>query len=238
MMKILANILCAFVPSRHGRRMLRLRFGYPIRKWIRFAKSFSSSRHTQVSCTCGYRGINFVVNIDNKYVFKFPLRTDGAEIALREKRITDALRPISPIKIPKMELLEFDGMTVRKYECVNGIGFHAMNRQIQNAHAEKIAKQLAKFLYVVGMANPREILDLKNNKKDAPAIMHGWSQNDLWDNFIMNPKTFDVIAMIDWEDAGFNDFYNCFTGGTGNHVVKSALLREYLKLFLSDAIRK
>lgn len=238
MIKILANILCVFIPSRHGRRMLRLRMMYPIRKWIRFAKKFSNVRHPRVSCTCGYRGVNFIVNVDNKYVFKFPLRTNGAAISIREQRITNALRPISPIKIPNMELVEFDGLTIRRYECVNGIGFHALDRKTQNAHAEKIAKQLAKFLYVVGMANPREISDLKNHKNDKPAIMHGWNQNDLWDNFIMNPKTFDVIAMIDWEDTGFNDFYNCFTGGTGNHVVKSALLREYLKLFLTDAIRK
>ncbi|MBO4745524.1 MAG: hypothetical protein J5613_00435 [Alphaproteobacteria bacterium] len=238
MIKILANILCVFIPSRHGRRMLRLRLSHPIRRWIRFAKSFSNARHPRVSYTCGYRAVNFVVNIDNKYVFKFPLRTNGAEISIREKRITDALRPISPIKIPKMELVEFDGLTIRKYECINGIGFHALDKKTQSAHAEKIAKQLAKFLYVVGMADPREIRDLKDSKNDKPTIMHGWNQDDLWDNFIMNPKTFDVLAMIDWESSLFSNFYNCFTGGTGNHIVKSALLREYLKLFLTDAIRK
>ena len=234
MKKILVNVLCLFVPKRRWRDMLRVQLTYPVRRWTRFAKSFSNKSKPRVKYTYGHRCINFVVNIDDKYVFKFPLKNDGREIAIREQRITDALRKVSPIKIPDMELVEFDGRMVRKYECVRGIGFHYLSREIQNAHADKIARQMAKFLYVVGMANPREIRDLKNNPNDRPSVMHGWNQNDLWDNFILNPKTFDVVAIIDWEEAGFNDFQRSFTGGTGNSLVKVALLREYLKLVLGD----
>ncbi len=231
MKKLLVNILCMFVPGRHRRAMLRVRLNYPIRRWTRFAKSFSHKPNPYVKYTYGHRCINFVVNIDNKYVFKFPLKTDGHEISIREKRITDALRPISPIKIPKMDIVEFDGMAIRKYEYVNGVGFHALDRKTQDAHIERIAKQLAKFFFVVGMSDPREIRDLKPKKNDKPSIMHGWNQNDLWDNFMLNPKTFDVVAMIDWEEAGFNDFHRRFSGGTGNGLAKATLLREYLKLF-------
>ena len=123
-------------------------------------------------------------------------------------------------------------MTVRKYECINGIGFHSLDRKTQNAKADVIARQLARFFYVVGKADPVQIRDLKDKKSDKPTIMHGWTQNDLWDNFIMNPDTFEILALIDWEEAGFGDFYRCFVGGTRNDVVKSALLREYLKLYL------
>ena len=238
MKKLLISILCIFVPGRHRRGALRVQLNYPIRRWTKFAKSFSTARYPRAKYTYGFRCANFVVKIDDKYVFKFPLGDDGYAIATREKRITDALRPISPIKIPKMEIVEFEGVAVRKYECINGIGFHALDRKTQNAHVDKIAKQLAKFLYVVGMVDPREIFDLKDNKNDKPSVMHGWNQNDLWDNFIMDPKTFDVIALIDWEDAGFNDFYKSFVGGTGNDKAKVALLREYLKLYLSESIRK
>lgn len=231
MKKLLINILCAFVPGRHNRGMLRIRLNYPIRKWTRFAKSCSRAKHPRVRYTCGFRCINFVVNIDDKYVFKFPLVGDGRAIALREQRITDALRPISPIKIPNMKILDYDGMAVRRYDCVRGIGFHSMDHKTQNSVADHIAKQLAQFLYIVGMADPIEIRDLKPKRSVGPGIMHGWNQNDLWDNFIMNPKTFDIVAVIDWEQAGFGDFYDCFTHGTKNAVVKNALLREYLKLY-------
>ena len=234
MKKFLINILCFFIPTRHRRDAIRMELNHPIRKWTKFAKSFSKNAHPRVKYTYGFRCINFVVTIDDRFVFKFPLSGDGVEIAKREKRITDALRPISPIKIPKMEILDFDGMAVRKYECINGIGFHSLDKKTQVAHADKIVQQLANFLYIVGKADPVQIRDLKNKKSDKPSIMHGWSQNDLWDNFIMNPKTFDIIGIIDWEEAGFNDFYRCFVGGTRNNFVKGALLREYLKLYLQN----
>ena len=230
MKKFLINILCAFVPGRHNRGMLRVRLNHPIRKWTKFAKSFVDKKHARVKYTYGYRCINFVVNVDNKYVFKFPLKGDGKSIAIREKKITDALRKISPIKIPGMDILNYNGVAVRKYECVNGIGFHSLDKKTQNAIADHVAKQLAKFLYVVGKSDPVAIREFKAKKSECPSIMHGWNQNDLWDNFIMDPKTFNIIAVIDWEEANFNDFYDCFTHGTKNKAVKNALLREYLKL--------
>ena len=231
MKRLLAEFICMFVPKHHSRKRIRVEMNNPIRKWTAFAKSFSNSRHPHVKRTYGHRFGNFVVNIDDKFVFKFPIKSNGWDVAEREKRITDALRPISPIKIPKMEILDFNGIAVRKYECINGIGFHHLTRDVQNAHTEKIAKQLAKFLYIVGKSDPVAIRDLKNKKTDRPSVMHGWSQNDLWDNFILNPKTFDVVAAIDWEDAIFGDFYRCFTSDTGNDNMKIALLREYLKLY-------
>ena len=231
MRKLLVNILCGFVPSRRMRMRLRMELNNPIRKWTRFAKTFSNNKHPKVKYTYGYRCVNFVVNIDDKYVFKFPLKGNGYEISKREKRITEALRPISPIKIPDMEILDFNGLAVRKYECIKGIGFHSLSRETQNKHIEKISKQLANFLYVVGKSDPKEITDLKKKESDKPGLMYGWNQNDLWDNFIMNPKTFDIIGIIDWEGAGFNDFSNCFSEGTGNHGIQSALRQEYLKLW-------
>ena len=232
MKKLLINILCGFIPGRARRNRIRMELNNPIRKWTRFAKSFSNQKHPKVKYTYGFRCINFVVNIDNKWVFKFPLENDGWEIARREKRITDCLRKISPLKIPDMEILDFNGLAVRKYECINGVGFRSLDKQTQNKNADKIAKQLAEFLYVIGCAEPKEIRDLKKDKNDKPSIMHGWNQNDLWDNFLIDVKTFKVIGVIDWEGACFNDFYTCFTHGTRNNAIKDALLREYLKLYM------
>ena len=62
-------------------------------------------------------------------------------------------------------------------------------------------------------------------------MMYGWNQNDLWDNFLLNPKTYDVVAAIDWEGATYGSFQKCFTSGTHNKKTKSALLREYMKLY-------
>ena len=234
MRRLLINILCGFVWNRKKRNILRMELNNPIRKWVKFAKSFSSEKHPKIKNTSGYRCGNFVVCVDDRWVFKFPIKTDGKEISIREKRIIDALRPISPIKIPEMEILDFEGLAVRKYEFIKGVGFHKLPREKQNKIADKIATQLAKYLYEIGCADPVEIRDLKPRPTDKTSIMHGWCQNDLWDNFIMDEKTFDVIAIIDWEGAGFNDFYGTFINGTGNSAVKIALLREYLRLGIHE----
>ena len=232
MKKLLINILCSFIPNKSKRKAIRMRLNNPITyKMANFAKSFSKSKHPKIKYTYGYRCANFVVTIDDKWVFKFPLTNDGHDIAIREQRITDALRPLSPFKIPKMEIIDFNGITVRKYEFVHGIGFHALSRDLQNKHADKIAKQLAKFLYIIGTSDPDEIRDLKQKPKDKPNIMYGWNQNDLWDNFILNPKTFDIVGIIDWESACFNNFQNCFTHGIGNLYIKDLLLHDYLKFY-------
>ena len=231
MRKVFANIISGFIPWRKLRHRVRARLRIPMRKYLRFVKSFSTARHPNVQCVFGHRCVNFVVVLDNKYVFKFPIRNNGYAIATREKRITDALRPISPIKIPKMEIFDCDGVAVRRYEYIHGVGYHALDEKTKVAIVGKIAKQLAKFLYVVGTADPREIRDLKPHRTDRPRMMHGWNNTDLWDNFILNPKTFDVIAFIDWEGAAFNDFYVFFTSGTHQDGLKQALLCEYLKLW-------
>ena len=231
MKKTLVNIICCFVPSKHARHRLRVEMTHPIRKWVKFAASFSKNKHPVIKRTYGHRYANFVINVDNKFVFKFPLHGNARDIAMREKRITDALRPISPIKIPKMEIVDLDGMSVRKYEYVNGVGFNSLPRAVQNAHIDTFAKTVAKFLFVIGKSNPSEIADLKLRKNERPSVMHGWTQNDLWDNFMVDTKTFDVVGIIDWEGAAFTDFYDCFTSGTGNDKMKNALLREYLKLY-------
>jgi len=231
MRKLLVNIICGFIPGRQRRKCVRVRLRNPIIKQMaQFAKSFSKQKHPKIRYTYGFRTANFVAIVDDKWAFKFPLIGDAKEIALREKRITDALRPLSPIKIPKMEILDWNGMSVRKYEFIKGVGFRSLPKQEQLRLNDSVAQQLAQFLYVVGHADPKEIRDLKADPSEKPGIMHGWNQNDLWDNFLVDPKTSTVTGLIDWEAAGFNDFYNCFTGGTGNSAIKNALLCEYMEL--------
>ena len=234
MKKVLINILCAFIPSRWVRRRLRLELKTPIRKYIKFAKSFSTKRHPTVKYTYGYRCANFVITVDDTWVFKFPDHGNGYDIAVREKRITDALRQVSPVKIPDMEIVDYNGLAVRKYAYVEGTAFRKLSEEEQNKYAVKIAKQLANFLYIVGKSDPREIREYKPNKNEKPHIMYGWNQNDLWDNFLIDPKKFNIVAAIDWEGAGFNDFTDCFANGTRHKAVKRALLREYLNLYFKD----
>jgi len=232
MRKVLANIISGFIPGRRNRHYVRARLKTPIRKYVRFVKTFSDSRHPDVRMVFGYRCANFVLILDNKYVFKFPIRNDGRAVSEREKRITDALRPISPIKIPKMEIFDCDGVAVRRYEYVAGVGYHALDEQTQIKYADKIAKQIAKFLFVVGGADPAAIRNLKPLRSMRAEMMRGWNICDMWENIILDPKTMNVRAVIDWEGAQFGDFHTLFTNGRRNTICQTPLLREYLRYYI------
>lgn len=149
-----------------------------------------------------------LIAVNDQWIYKFPLyRSDFRELAENEKRIVDALQPISPIHIPSVELLYMgrDKIPVRKYEFVRGCGVRQLNPNMVLKHKTKLARQLANFLYQVSMSDPTEIRDLKPTPDDAPRYMYGWSQGDLCDNFFADPKTMQVVAIIDWEDARFGD---------------------------------
>ena len=72
--------------------------------------------------------------------------------------------------------------------------------------AEHIAKQIANMMYVVGRADPVEIRDLKPHPSEKPGYLYGWFQGDIWQNFMLDEKTFDITFFIDWEDTKFQSF--------------------------------
>lgn len=229
----LIKFVCRFIPNRTTRNRVKFLLNNHeyVRRCIKFVKSQGEFRDIKKVVGRGSR--NLVIIADKKWVFKFPGIGDGNEKTIREKRITDALRPISPINIPNMEILDFDGIAVRRYPYIDGINLgHFAPKNIPSHIENKIAKQLANFLYVIGKSDPKELRDLKTVPQKKPSILHGWCQNDIKYNFIMHPKTFDVIAIIDWEDTGFNDFCAMFTYEKDYRSLATAVLREYLKLYM------
>lgn len=233
MRKKIIKFLCRlFIPNQNARNRVYFSlyyWGY-VRKCIKFVKSQGDFHNFKKIVGHGCR--NLVVIADNKWVFKFPRRDNGYEKSIREKRITDVFRSISPFPIPDMEILDMDGIAVRKYPFISGINLEYFDPQkFPHDIENKIAKQVAQFLYVIGQSDPKELRDLKKDPKEKTGILHGWCQNDVKYNFILNPKTFDIIAVIDWEEAGFNDFAFLFTYEKDYRSVFTAVLREYLKLF-------
>jgi len=232
MKRFLIKLFCRFIPNRTVRNRVRFLMDNHtyVKKCIKFVKSIDKFKEIRKIVGRGSR--NLVVIADKKYVFKFPGHGNGYEKSVREKRITDAFRDISPIKIPKMEILDFNGIAVRKYPYIDGITLdYFPPKNVPHTIESKIAKQLAQFLYVIGQSDPRVLRDLKPISNTKPSILHGWCQNDIKYNFIMNPKTFDIIAIIDWEEAGFNDFCKLFTYEKDYRSVMTAILQEYLKLY-------
>ena len=107
----------------------------------------------------------------------------------------------------------------------------------QNAdNLDKLAAQVARFLYEVGRADPDAIKDLKPRPDMHPGYMFGWCQGDVCDNFIIDIKTMTVRAFIDWEDARFCDFsymFNC-EKRTPAREFMNAVRVEYDRLWNKD----
>lgn len=207
------NVICGLVYSKHGRKKLRVLLNSPLMEYIRFIRADTGLRFPRMRTFVGYQARSLIISANGRWIYKFPLRRDNyRQLARREQRIVRALRPFSPIDIPDVELIEYKGMLVRKYEFIRGVTLRGGPRDVIMANLDVLAAQVARFLYDVACADPDEIRDLKPEPDAAPGYMRGWCQGDVCDNFMIDLKTMRVIAFIDWEDARFCDFsymFNC-----------------------------
>lgn len=207
--RFFANIVCGFIPSKKLRSKVRVVLRYPLsRSYIKYVRDWAEKNDgglNKLSIAFGVGCKNLIVIANEKNVFKFSLTTDGAAAAEREMRITDAFKKITPIPMPNMELIKWRGITIRRQEFFSGklIGDFEPSYVLENR--EKVAKQLANFLYVIGMSDPKEIYDLKPSVKSKPGYLYGWFHNDIGQNFMMDDEL-NITGFIDWENTDFCDW--------------------------------
>lgn len=193
------DFLARLIPMRHLREHVRRnRLHDYRRKYNALRAAFPHLDFRHVIMIKGGWNIGFIV--DHKYVFKirknFDKDTRMARI-IREKRITDAFADISPLKIPHIEIVEAAPYTFYKYDFIPGRNMNTFSRRTIERNAWKWGKQIATFIDAVHHGNPAGIDDLKTGDGD------GWNHNDICNNVIINPKTMDVVGMVDWEYAGW-----------------------------------
>ena len=242
MRHFISNLICGFIWKKSLRDKVRTMIRFPqTHEYVRYVRNFAkNTKHRKIKTVVGYGCKNFVVILNDKHVFKFPLLTDGKDISIREKRIVDAFYGISPIRIPLMKIIPYKGIYIRKYEFAHGTLLTDIKPEIVNPHQEHIAKQIAEFLYVVGRADPVEIRDLKPNPDEKPGFLYGWFQKDIWQNFMLDTKTFDITFFIDWEQTSFEDFkmaletcsHNWDKFGYRGMMVN--VMAEYAKFYFQD----
>ena len=203
-----ANMVCGTIPGKKRRDIVRIKIKY--REYLRDCKKFALShvdgKKHRIRIDVGARSHNLILLVGNVAAFKFPLHENGYEKATREKRIVDTFSKISPIKIPKLEVLQWGDITVRKYEFADGVLLKKIKPQIVMQYRNKISTQLAEFIFAIGNTDPVELRDLKLDPYDKPTYMHGWFHNDIAENFTVDPQTLDIKYFIDWEDTIFYDF--------------------------------
>lgn len=221
--RFFVNLVCGIIPNKDKRKKARVVMNSNMVGYLRFIHKNIGAPITKVKTFVGYQARNLIIGVNNKWVFKFPLRRDDSnELALREKRIVDALAPFSPVAIPDVEIYKYRGCVVRRYEYIQGSTLRGLPTHAVMQNMDKLASQVARFMYDIAMADPEQILDLKPAPDMQPGYMCGWCQGDICDNFMVNPDTMDVIAFIDWEDAKFFDFSHLF------HAEKRSPAREFM----------
>ncbi len=225
----IVNIICATIYNDNKRAKLRAILNSDFIEYLIFIKRDIKCPINKAKFFTGSRGRNLIIAINDKYIYKFPLRhRDGVQTSIREQRITNALRDVSPISIPKTTILKYKNLSVRKYPMIHGATINQIPTDTLIKNKEKIAKQIAEFLYAVGRADPDEIRDLKPAPGEVPSHMYGWNQGDIYENFFINPKTMKIVAFIDWEDCFFGDFSKFFSPIKNPHAnIIIPLVREY-----------
>lgn len=127
----------------------------------------------------------------------------------REKRITNALRRYCTVKIPSIEFIHGKKFVFYKTKFIPGVILANLPLAELNAHSDEIAAQLAHFLRHLHAANPKAIADLTDKKPG-----HCWVHTDLCSNILIDPKTFVITGIIDWEWACWGDismdFYSLY----------------------------
>lgn len=208
-----SNIVCGFIWNRDRRKKVRAILNSNIFGYLVFIRKNIGERIWHFKIFIGFRGSNLLIEVNRRYIFKFqiPGNKYPYDMPRREKRVVDALRP-APMgrMIPHVDLLDCHGMSVRKYDFIPGITMRDLPADCAPEILDNLATQVARFVYDIASANPKQIADLKPDPRMRPGYMRGWFHGDIYENFFIDPKTMQVTAFFDWEDCYFGDFAHHF----------------------------
>jgi len=226
-------MVCGLIANKSRRKKVRVILNSDMRTYINFIRhDLGGARLRKIRTEIGYGAQNLIIIANDAWVYKFPLcKTNPNEIALREKRIVDAFAKVSPIYVPPVELLDLNGIYVRKYEYIHGRTFGQMRDGDIIANMNAWSDAIAEFLYALAISDPTEISDLKPKNASAPKTFYGWCHGDFAGNFMIDTQTNKIIAIIDWEDCRYGDFSNVWTSSLPHGTEFLCMVRDkYLKL--------
>jgi len=220
-----------FIPNRKRREDFRVNALFNYRHKLNVLRDACPDiKFRKIRMIKGGWNIGFIIN--DKYVFKIRKKFDDSYVPkiIKEKRMTDAFRDIVPLKIPKIDIIKHGEYTFYRYEFIHGRNLTTFSERTISKHREKLAKQLAEFIFVMHNAHPAEIDDLITPDGD------GWGHNDICNNILVDSKTMDIIGIIDWEYSGWNyletEFKNCtrYSSKMRNTGMDTLIRNEYKKL--------
>ena len=128
---LFSNIVCGFVPNKQKRDLTRVKIRYNTRPFVKFVREYIGDTNAKITTCVGGGCKNFIVLVNSQFAFKFPLTDDGAVRALRELRITTALRKHTQFKIPDMEIIKWNYGEHREI-MVENILFHLIMLEVEH----------------------------------------------------------------------------------------------------------
>ena len=158
----------------------------------------------------GGGSLAFIVGDTVFKVRKYHIKDNSADKFAREKKITDAIAPIMPVAIPKIELIPAGDYLFYKTHFIPGRVLVDLPLKRIIANNDKIGKQIGNIIYTLFNADLKSLRDIK--PKDAKKRNLGMVHGDMCSNIIVNPETMDVVGIIDWEYASYNSLWNEFNG--------------------------
>lgn len=241
---VLINFICMFILNKQKRNLLRTKLKFDT-KWCRdFVYDYMGTKNLKLKSYVGHGCKNVIIVVDKKTCFKFPIDKKANYNPEKEKLIIDYFSTIVKFKLPKIEIIKHNGMYIKKYDFIDGVSIDDANRKLVKANISKIAAQITDFLFTLSTANPSVLKKFIPAHSKKPGFLYGWGHNDIGGNFILNPKTMDIIGFIDWESAAYGDLMPDIIIATrhwdrrGYDSLGVEIMQQYAKKYLQYVISK
>jgi hypothetical protein len=141
---------------------------------------------------------------------KFHLKDDSVTKFTREKRITDAIRSLLPVRVPNIKIHQIGIFTVYETKFISGKILLTMPLNQIREHRAQIGAELGNIIYILFNSKLPELNDLRPKGADKNDI--GLTHGDMCSNILVDPKTMKITGIIDWEYANFSSLKREFFG--------------------------
>ncbi len=182
----------------YGDKLRALRKTFPDLDWkhFRLAKGGGS--------------LAFIVDTRVFKIRKFHKRDEAFNRFTREKRITDAIASVLPVRVPHIEIYKIGEYVVYATEFIPGRVLLDLPMKKVLAHREEIGKKLGEIIYKMFNARLPELDDMRpaNGDPNDTGLVHG----DMCSNILVDPQTMQITGIIDWEYASFDSLKREFFG--------------------------
>lgn len=206
-------IISYLIPGKRNRTWFRQNKCFDYRNKLNAIKQACPDMDWQhMRLAKGGGSLAFVVGNTVFKVRKFHKHDNSEEKFTYEKTITDAIAPVLPVQIPKIELIWAGEYLFYKSHFIPGRVLLDLPLKRIMKHNHKIGTQIGQIMFTLFNTEFKQLNSIKPT--DANKTDCGLTHGDMCSNIIVNPETMDVVGIIDWEYAGY-----------------SSLMREYFGLF-------